>query len=122
MTRAYLNEFAVRVPDAAQRPRAPARRPASSRACALARGIPMTRRWRTRCCVCATELTTDADIERLVERPARGAGMTEHRTRRTPSLVPLGARRSALGPDLQPTLDELSVARSLLVQGAARAR
>jgi glycine dehydrogenase subunit 2 len=26
-----------------------------------------------------------------------------------PSLVPVGARRSALGPDLQPTLDELSV-------------
>ena len=80
----YLNEFAVRVPDApAVHARAP-RATASSPACRWRAGIPTTRRCATRCCVCATELTTDARHRALRDRARTGA-RSERASRPTPS-------------------------------------
>ena len=75
--------------------------------------------------LCATELTTDADIDRLVAAIEDGADMTEPHlatNRPRPILVPENARRSAVGPDLQPTLAELHAPGRSSLEGAPAPR
>ena len=106
---AYLNEFAVRVPDA------PAVHAALLDRGVLA-GLPLARWYpddpatADALLVCATEVTTDADIERFASAPRRGVHSSDRPSTRLRCATRGDARRldAAVGAALQPTLAELS--------------
>ena len=122
---AYLNEFAVRVPDAARCPRRAPRARRRSRGCRSRAGIPDDPELRDALLVCATEVTTDDDIERFAAallvwralRPrltaavpsrARPWRRASDRRARDCRAQTSGRRRSCGRRVLQPTLAELS--------------
>ena len=117
----YLNEFAVRVPDAPARPCRAARARGPGRACRSRAGTRTTRASRDALLVCATEVTTSDDIERFAGALRRELGVAATLAERSPIDArpdrawrpgPTSGRAAAVGPQLQPTLVELSRAGS----------